>query len=222
MKCRAGPITHRPRGCAGALSRGGVAGPLAARRQVLEHIRREQAGGRRRAALLTGSLEPLVADLAARLGVGVVGTVPALAPAGRAYTGRVDGRVCIGEEKRDRMLAAAAAAGGGACGGVGGGEGGLAGVGNSMYDAPFLAAVDRAAVVRPGRRLHRLAAQQGWDLSLASVRAGGGSGAGSGGGGGPAAAAARSFELCVGTAWALIAAGGCVVSGRLRQRYSGA
>jgi phosphoserine phosphatase len=175
---------------------------------VLAHIRQEQAGGRRRAALLTGSLEPLVADLAARLGVGVVATVPALA--GRTYTGRVVGRICIGEEKRERMLLAAAAAGAGAGGDV-------AGMGNSMYDAPFLAAVDRAAVVRPGRRLRRLAAQEGWDLSLAAVRAGG---EGSGGGGGPAAAAARSFELCVGAAWALIAAGGCALSGRLRQRYS--
>jgi phosphoserine phosphatase len=134
-------------------------------RQVLAQIRREQAGGRRRAAQLTGSLEPLGAGLAARLGVGVVATVPALA--GRTHTGRVIGRVCIGEEKRERMPSAAAAVAAAAA------SGDVAGVRNSMYDAPFLAAVDRPAVPRPGRRLRRLAAQQGWDLSLAAVRAGG-------------------------------------------------
>ncbi len=230
---RAIPTFPRPgRRCSAA--RGIAAGRRAA--QVLAHLRREQAGGRRRAALLTGSLEPLVGDLAARLGCGLVATVPALAPpapapagpdgggggggGGGVYTGRVAGGVCVHDEKRRRMLLAAAPRAGGGAGAVGGP--GLAGVGNSMYDAPFLAAVDRAAVVRPGRRLRRLAAQRGWDLSLAAVRAGGaGGGAEPGPGPGPAARAVQSLELCVGGAWALLAAAAaCVVGARGRLRLA--
>ena len=95
---------------------------------VLEHLRRQLSAGRR-PALLSGNLSPLLGELAGRLGCGVIATDAV--DSGGVYTGRVAGRVCVGEEKRRRLLVATAAARPDA----------LVGVGNSKYDVPFLSEV---------------------------------------------------------------------------------
>lgn len=52
---------------------------------------------------------------------------------------------------------------------------GLVGVGNSVYDVPFLSQVPHksAWVVRPSQRLRRISAKNGWDMSFATVRGSG-------------------------------------------------
>ena len=86
------------------------------------------------------------------------------------YSGKVVGQVCVLEGKRHKMLSSinpthrfrANVE-----------RQGLVGVGNSVYDAPFLEEIPpaSAAVVRPGRRLRHMARTKGWDhSSFAHVR----------------------------------------------------
>jgi hypothetical protein len=85
----------------------------------------------------------------------------------RVYTGNVVGQVCVLEGKRQRLLEAMHPAHRSRTATE---RTGLVGVGNSVYDVPFLDEVSRACVVQPSSRLRQIAERRGWDLTFAAVR----------------------------------------------------
>ena len=135
--------------------------------EVINLLLQQQREGHE-TVLLSGNIEPLLSVIGARLQCRVVGTKIEVVR-GR-YTGNIVGPVCVLEGKRQKLLecmhpsqkARAPAE-----------RAGLIGVGNSVYDVPFLSEVPQAWVVRPSRRLRRIAEDKGWDLSLARVRGSG-------------------------------------------------
>ncbi|KAJ1467467.1 hypothetical protein T484DRAFT_1986456, partial [Baffinella frigidus] len=126
--------------------------------EVLEHLKEQQEKGRA-TTLLTGNVLPMVSHLGRTLGCTVVGTE--VEQHKDRYTGHVRGEVCVGDEKRARHQESLPLIK----------DLHIVGVGNSMYDVPFLEASTSSFVVRPSSRLRRLATARGWDLSLSGVRA---------------------------------------------------
>jgi len=134
--------------------------------EVIQHLKTLQREGSA-TILLSGNIEPMLAALGAHLGSAVVGTT--MESVRGRYTGKVVGQVCVLEGKREKLLAAinpiqrqrGAAE-----------RAGLVGVGNSVYDVPFLSEVPSTAVwvVRPSQRLGKLADSRGWNLVFAKVR----------------------------------------------------
>ena len=135
--------------------------------EVIDLLLQQQREGHE-TILLSGNIEPLLSAIGARLNCGVIGTK--MEVAGGRYTGNIVGPVCVLEGKRQKLLesmhpsqrARAAAE-----------RSGLAGVGNSVYDVPFLCEVPKAWVVRPSSRLRRIAEGKGWDLTLVRVKGSG-------------------------------------------------
>jgi len=131
--------------------------------EVIEHLKTQQLQGKR-TVILSGNIVPMIQDLAEQLSCEVVATEMELV--GDRYTGKRLGKVCVKKAKRARMLEylpdSAKSSGS---------KLRVVGVGNSMADVPFLELVEEPFVVRPSRRLRRLAERQGWDLSLGNVRA---------------------------------------------------
>ncbi|EKX55270.1 hypothetical protein GUITHDRAFT_99051 [Guillardia theta CCMP2712] len=131
--------------------------------QVLEHLRAQQGAGRK-VFLLSGNVEPMIESLAHDLGCSVIATRMEIKN-GR-YTGNVLGDVCVLERKRQKLLEHLPSN----LKGSGLTLRGTTGVGNSMYDVPFLEEVSEAYVVRPGSRLRKIAERRGWKLDFARVK----------------------------------------------------
>lgn len=137
--------------------------------QVIQHLRTHQQGGHQ-TVLLSGNIHPMLFALGGQLKSAIIATT--MEASRGVYTGNVVGEVCVLEGKRRKMLHAlnpvqlsrTAAE-----------RSGLVGVGNSVYDVPFLSEVPpkSAWVVRPSKRLRRVSDQRGWDTSFASVRGSG-------------------------------------------------
>lgn len=108
-----------------------------------------------RVVLVTGSIRPIAVPVAESLGVREV-LAPDLEVAEGRYTGRLAGEPLAGERKAQAVAGYAA-------------DRGLDladswAYGDSLDDAPLLAAVGRPAAVNPGRRLLDLAAARGWEV----------------------------------------------------------
>ncbi|MFN2383523.1 MAG: HAD family hydrolase [Gemmatimonadota bacterium] len=108
-----------------------------------------------RVVLVTGSLEPIVAPLAERLGVTDV-LAARLEEEGGEYTGELAGGPLAGADKARAISAFAEREGldlARACG-----------YADSLDDVPMLEVVGLPAVVNPSGRLRRLATARGWDI----------------------------------------------------------
>lgn len=135
-------------------------------------MRSQQREGRS-VAVLSGNLSPLIQRFCQEIGCETIATDMAEGGGG-CYSGRVSGEVCIHEEKRVRVRRKVSQAGGvgganpRAAAAAAGGGGDAVGVGNSKYDIPFLEEVGvgggRGCVVRPSRRLRRVAEANGWEV----------------------------------------------------------
>lgn len=108
-----------------------------------------------RVVLVTGSLEPIVAPLADRLGVTDV-LAARLEEKDGAYTGALDGGPLAGADKAQAIRAFADREGINLTAAFG--------YADSVDDVPMLEVVGHPAVVNPPRRLRRLATARGWDI----------------------------------------------------------
>lgn len=135
--------------------------------EVIQHLKQQQQDGHE-TILLSGNIEPMLTALGSHLRCAVVATTMEQQEVGELYTGKVVGPVCVLEGKRQKLLESinpihlthtSSAR-----------RTGLVGVGNSVYDVPFLNEVASAWVVCPSSRLRRIAESNGWDMSLAYVR----------------------------------------------------
>ena len=113
-----------------------------------------------RVVLVTGSLAPIVAPLAARLQASAV-LAPDLHRTGGAFTGALDGEPLAGKRKAAAALQFAS-------------QQGVApadcfAYADSRDDLPLLESVGHAAVVNPGGRLRAVAARRGWEILRWSV-----------------------------------------------------
>ena len=108
-----------------------------------------------RVVLVTGSLAPIVAPIAARVRASAV-LAPQLREVNGAYTGEIDGEPLAGPRKADVALQFAAQQGvaPSAC----------FAYADSPDDLPLLECVGHATVVNPGKRLGAIAAARGWDI----------------------------------------------------------
>lgn len=108
-----------------------------------------------RVVLVTGSLEPIVAPLADRLGVSDV-LAARLEEKGGEYTGELVGGPLAGRDKARAITAFAAREGLDLAA--------ASGYADSLDDVPMLEGVGHPAVVNPPRQLRRLATARGWDI----------------------------------------------------------
>jgi len=113
-----------------------------------------------RVVLVTGSLAPIVAPLAARVQASAV-LAPNLCVSGGAFTGALEGVPLAGWRKAEAALQFAT-------------QHGVApadcfAYADSRDDLPLLESVGHASVVNPGARLRTIAARRGWEILRWSV-----------------------------------------------------
>jgi len=125
--------------------------------RIAQHLRKDH-----RVVLVTGSLAPIVAPLAARLRASAV-LAPQLRERDGAFTGEIDGEPLAGRRKADAALDFAR-------------QQGVApsdcfAYADSRDDLPLLECVGHATVVNPGGRLHAIATARGWDIERWSAPA---------------------------------------------------
>jgi HAD superfamily hydrolase (TIGR01490 family) len=118
--------------------------------RIREHRRRGDA-----VVLVTGSLRPIVAPLAASLGVDEV-LAPQLRVADGRFTGDLDGPPLAAEQKAAAAAACAARRGLdlGRCHAYA----------DSLDDLPLLRRVGHPVAVNPGEALRRIAGREGWEI----------------------------------------------------------
>jgi HAD superfamily hydrolase (TIGR01490 family) len=108
-----------------------------------------------RVVLVTGSLAPIVAPIAARVRASAV-LAPRLREVNGAFTGEIDGEPLAGQRKAEAALRFAT-------------QEGIApstcfAYADSQDDLPLLECVGHATVVNPGGRLQAIATARGWDI----------------------------------------------------------
>mmetsp|Transcript_262 Transcript_262/g.777 ORF Transcript_262/g.777 Transcript_262/m.777 type:complete len:252 (-) Transcript_262:27-782(-) len=122
---------------------------------VMEELEEHQRNGRV-VAVLTGNLLPFVTEFCESIGALPIGT--GVLSCGEVYTGVVDGKPMVCDEKPVVMLAAAAVQKDSAQG--------LHAYGNSKHDIAFLSVVGHPYAVRPSQGLRKVSDQNGWSRHL--------------------------------------------------------